>query len=289
MLTDSNHIPPAYCYRCWFNQKPETCNLECAQALENEIMCQGPETVAAFMAEPVSGTSLCGATPRVDYFKRIREICDKYDVLLILDEVMTGFGRTGKWFGYEHFNIEPDILALGKGLGGGYFPIGAAVATSKVTDTIARKSGFFGAGFSWGGNPMACAVASKTIDYLKEHNLVERCNEMGEYLAQKLRELRNHPSVGDVRGMGLMQGLEFVKDKETKEPLDPEIHFSVQLAIECLSRGLGVQSSMGCDRGQAGDMIYLGPPFIITKEQIDEMVTILDKSLAEVENKNGFC
>jgi adenosylmethionine-8-amino-7-oxononanoate aminotransferase len=289
MLSDSNHIPPAYCYRCWFNQKPATCNLECAQALENEIMCQGPETVAAFIAEPVSGTSLCGATPRVDYFKRIREICDKYDVLLILDEVMTGFGRTGKWFGYEHFDVKPDILALGKGLGGGYFPIGAAVATSKVTDTIARKSGIFGAGFSWGGNPMACAVASKTIDYLKEHSLVERCNETGKYLAQKLKELRNHPSVGDVRGMGLMQGLEFVKDKETKEPLDPEIHFSVQLAIECLSRGLGVQSSMGCDRGQAGDMIYLGPPFIITKEQIDEMVTILDKSLAEVENKNGFC
>jgi adenosylmethionine-8-amino-7-oxononanoate aminotransferase len=285
MLSDNNHIAPAYCYRCWFNQKPEACDLECAQALENEIMCQGPETVAAFMAEPVSGTSLCGATPRVDYFKRIREICDKHDVLLILDEVMTGFGRTGKWFGYEHFNIEPDILALGKGLGGGYFPIGAAVATSKITDTIARKSGIFGAGFSWGGNPMACAVASKTIDYLKEHNLVERCNEMGEYLAQKLEELKNHPSVGDVRGMGLMQGLEFVKDKETKEPLDPEIHFSVQLAIECLSRGLGVQFGMGCDRGQAGDMIYLGPPFIITKEQIDEMVAILDKSLAEVEKK----
>ncbi len=287
MLSDSNHIPPAYCYRCWFNQKPETCNLECAQALENEILCQGPETVAAFMSEPVSGTSLCGATPRVDYFKRIREICDKYDVLLILDEVMTGFGRTGKWFGYEHFNIEPDILTLGKGLGGGYFPIGATVATSKVTDTIARKSGIFSAGFSWGGNPMACAVASKTIDYLREHNLVERCNEMGEYLAQKLGELKNHPTVGDVRGMGLMQGLEFVKDKESKEPLDPEIHFSVQLAIECLSRGLGVQFGMGCDRGQAGDMIYLGPPFIITKEQIDEMVSILDKSLTEVEKKNG--
>ena len=288
MLSDSNHIPPAYCYRCWFNQKPENCALECAQALENEIMCQGPETVAAFMAEPVSGTSLCGATPRVEYFKKIREICDKYDVLLILDEVMTGFGRTGKWFGYEHFDVKPDILALGKGLGGGYFPIGAAVTTAKITDTIAQKSGIFGAGFSWAGNPMACAIASKTIDYLKEHNLVERCNEMGEYLAQKLEELKNHPTVGDVRGMGLMRGLEFVKDKETKEPLDPTLHFSVQLAIECLRHGLGVQFAMGCDRGQAGDMIYLGPPFIITNEQVDEMVTILDKSLAEVEKKNGF-
>ena len=288
MLSDSNHIPPAYCYRCWFNQKPETCNLECAQALENEIMCQGPETVAAFIAEPVSGTSLCGATPRADYFKRIRQICDKYDVLLILDEVMTGFGRTGKWFGYEHFDIAPDILALGKGLGGGYFPIGAAVTSAKITDTIAQNSGIFGAGFSWGGNPMACAIASKTIDYLKEHNLVERCNEMGAYLAHKLEALTTHPSVSDVRGMGLMRGLEFVKDKKTKEPLDPALHFSVQLTFECLSNGLGVQFGMGCDRGQAGDMIYLGPPFIITTEQIDEMVAILDKSLTNVEKQNGL-
>jgi len=287
MLSDGNHIAPAYCYRCWFNQKPETCNLECARALENEIMCQGPENVAAFMVEPVSGASLCGASPRIDYFKKIREICDKHDVLLIFDEVMTGFGRTGKWFGYEHFDVKPDIMALGKGLGGGYFPIGAAVTTSKITDTIANNSGIFGAGFSWAGNPMACAVASKTIDYLKEHNLVEQSNKMGEYLAQKLEGLKNHPTVSDVRGKGLMQGVEFVKDKETKEPLDPDLHFSVQLAIECLSNGLGVQFGMGCDRGQAGDMIILGPPFIITKGQINDMVTILDKSLTNVEKACG--
>ena len=286
MLSENIHIPPAYCYRCWFNQKPETCGLECADALENEIMCQSPDTVAAFMAEPVSGTSLCGATPRADYFKKIREICQKYDVLLILDEVMTGFGRTGKWFGYEHFDIKPDIMAIGKGLGGGYFPIGAATVSAKVVDTIAQKSGIFTAGFSWAGNPMGAAIVSKTIDYLKEHQLVERCAEMGEYLAQKLDQLRYHPTVGDVRGMGLMRGLEFVKDKETKEPLDPGLHFSIQLAAETLERGLGVQFSAGCDRGQAGDMIYLGPPFIITKEQIDDLAAILDEALTEVEKKS---
>jgi adenosylmethionine-8-amino-7-oxononanoate aminotransferase len=141
MLKDDSHIAPGYCYRCWFKQKPETCDLECAQALETEILCQGPQTVAAFIAEPLSGMSLCAAHPREDYFKRIREICDKYDVLLILDEVMTGFGRTGRWFAFEHFDTLPDIMAMGKGLGGGYFPVGAAAVSAKVGDAIAQKSG----------------------------------------------------------------------------------------------------------------------------------------------------
>jgi adenosylmethionine-8-amino-7-oxononanoate aminotransferase len=288
MLCDNHHIPPAYCYRCWFNRTPQTCDLECAQALENEIMCHGPETVAAFIAEPVSGTSLCGAVPRVDYFKKIRDICDRYNVLLIVDEVMTGFGRTGKWFGYEHFGIKPDIMAMGKGLGGGYFPIGAAAVSAHVADTIAQKSGIFAAGFSWAGNPMGAAVVSKAMDYLKRHNLVERCHEMGTYLAQRLQELGHHPTVGDIRGMGLMRGLEFVADKKTKRPMDPSRHFSIQLAMETLKRGLAVQFSSGCDRGQAGDMIFLGPPFIITKDQIDDLVAILDASLTAVEKINGF-
>jgi len=288
MMSDSNHIPPAYCYRCWFNLKPETCNLECAQALENEIMCLGPDTVAAFLAEPISGTSLCGAMPRLDYFKKIRDICTKNDVLLILDEILNGFGRCGKWFGYHYYDIEPDIITLGKGIGGGYFPTGATVVKAEIAKTIAQKSGIFGAGFSWAGNPISCAITSKTIDYMKKHNLIARSKEMGGYLAQRLEELRTHPTVGDVRGVGLMRGLEFVRNKETKESLDPGIHFSVQLALETLNRGLCIQFSMGNDRGQAGDMIFLGPPFIITRDQIDDLVAILDESLTAVENKIGF-
>ena len=288
MLSEGHHIAPAYCYRCWFRQEPETCNLECAQALENEIMCQGPDNVAAFIVEPVSGVSLCGAVPRADYFKKVRQICDKHDVVLIFDEVMTGFGRTGKWFGYEHFGITPDILALGKGLGGGYFPLGAAVTTSKITDTIANNSGIFFAGFSWAGNPMACAVVSKTFDYITEHDLVARSNEMGEYLAKKLEGLKSHPSVGNVRGKGLMQGIEFVEDKKNKTPMNPDFHFSMKLASECLTNGLALQYGMGCDRGQAGDMIMLGPAFIISKGQIDDMVAILDTSIGHLEKACGF-
>ncbi len=282
-LADFSHIAPAYCYRCWFNKTPETCNLECAEALENEILCQDPGTVAAFLAEPVSGMSLCGAYPRLDYFRKIREICDRYGVLLILDEVMTGFGRTGRWFAYEHFGVEPDIIALGKGLGGGYFPIGAAACTARVAQTMERNSGMFMAGFSWAGNPMAAAVASKTVDYLEEHDLVARSAEMGEYFKSGLEKLAAHPSVADVRGLGLMVGVELVKDKSTKKPYAPEVQFCGRVAHAALKRGLFIEAGNGCDRGRAGDMIMFGPPFIISREDIDETLEILDRALTEAE------
>jgi adenosylmethionine-8-amino-7-oxononanoate aminotransferase len=287
-LASSYHIPPAYCYRCWFNQEPKTCILECAQALETEILCQGPQTVAAFIAEPVSGMSLCAAHPRPDYFKKIREICDRYGVLLILDEVMTGFGRTGKYFAYMHFDTPPDILALGKGISGGYFPMGAAAASAKVVDAIASKSGVFGAGHSWAGNPLGAAVALKAMEILDRDLLVERCAEMGEYFGRKLEVLRIHPSVGDVRGKGLMWGIEFVKDKETKEPLDPKLMFWAQLHQEAQRQGLVVECAAGCDRGQAGDMLMLGPPFIVKRSELDEIVATMDRVLSTMEHKFGF-
>jgi len=280
-LHNFTHIPPAYCYRCWFNKTPDTCNLECADALENEIMCLGPDNVSVFLAEPVSGMSLCGAVPKKGYFERIREICDKFDVLLMFDEVMTGMGRTGKMFAYEHFNVVPDILALGKGLGGGYFPIGAVAVPEHIHKKIADNSGMFGAGHSWGGNPLGCAVVSKTIDYLYEHHLVEHCDKMGEYLDHKLQDLYSHPMVGNIRGMGLMRGIEFVENKETKKALDPKFAFSARLAAECLKRGMFIEHAGGCDRGQSGDMIMFGPPFIITEAQIDKAVEILRQALGE--------
>lgn len=287
-LQDFAHIAPAYCYRCWFKQRPESCDLACAEALENEILCQGPDTVSAFIAEPISGSSLCAAVPRMDYFRRIREICDRYGVLLILDEVMTGFGRTGKFFCYEHFGVTPDILALGKGLGGGYFPIGAATCTARIAETIASKSGIFGAGHSWAGNPLGAAVVVKASQILEEERLVDRAREMGDYLAERLEDLRSHPTVGDIRGLGLQRGVEFVKDKETREALDPGLMFWMQLSHECLSRGEIMEVSFGNDRGQAGDLCMFGPPFIVSKEEIDEMVGILDEAVTAVEKNIGF-
>jgi adenosylmethionine-8-amino-7-oxononanoate aminotransferase len=287
-LSGTYHIPPGYCYRCWFNQKPQTCNLECAQALENEIMMQGPETVAAFIAEPFSGMSLCAAAPRRDYFKKIREICDKFDVLLIMDEVMTGFGRTGKYFAYEHFETPPDLIALGKGIAGGYFPLGAAAVTSRVVDAIARGSGIFAAGHTWAGNPLGAAVAIKTMDMLEEHDLIARCAEMGDYLGNRLEELRIHPIVGDVRGEGLMRGVEFVKDKETKEPLDPALMFWIDVHGEAQKRGLVIEASGGCERGQAGDMMMIGPSFFVTRDEIDEIIGLLDEILTGMDKKLGY-
>ena len=287
-LKDFVHLPATHCYRCWYGRSPETCDLECAEALENEILCLGPETVSAYIAEPVSGHSLAAASPPNAHFTRIREICDKYDVLMILDEVMSGVGRTGKWYGYQHHEVVPDIIALAKGLSAGYFPVGATAVKAKIHDTIANNSGVFGSGHTYGGNPLAAAVVCRVIDYLNEHDLIARCAAMGHYLVDKLETLRSHPTVGDIRGKGLQRGVEFVQDKETKAPLDAQLHFSQQIQDEALQRGVHIESSSGCDRGQAGDTIIFGPPFIITKDQIDEMIDILDQTISVVEKRIGF-
>ena len=159
-LKDFVHLPPTYCYRCWYGKTPDSCDQACAEALENEIRCLGPETVSAYIAETFSGHSLAAASPPDGHFKRIREICDQYDVVMILDEVMCGVGRTGKWYGYQHHGVTPDIVASTKGLSAGYYPIGAAMVVPKIFNVIAGKSGIFGSGHTYGGNPVAAAVVS---------------------------------------------------------------------------------------------------------------------------------
>jgi len=287
-LNDFVHLPATYCYRCWYGRTPETCDHECAQALENEILALGPETVSAYIAEPVSGHALAAAFPPDEHFRRIRAICDRYGVLMILDEVMSGVGRSGKWYAYQYHDAVPDIIALAKGLSAGYFPVGAAAVRARIYDTIAAKSGIFGSGHTYGGNPVAAAVVCRVLDYLKEHQLVERCAEMSTLLAAKLESLKSHPTVGDIRGRGLQWGVEFVRDKETRETLDPQIHFSQQIQDEALRLGVHIESSFGCDRGQRGDTIIFGPPFIITAQQIDDMVGIVDEALTVVERRIGF-
>jgi len=287
-LSEFGHIPPAYCYRCWFGREPGKCNLECAQALENEILCQGPETVAAFIAEPISGMSLCAAEPAEGYFRKIREICDKYDVALILDEVMTGVGRTGKYFAYQHFGIVPDVISMGKAVSGGYFPLGGVACTGRFFNEMYKNNGSFKSGYSWNGNPLGAAIAVKTFDYLAEHKLVENVASMGEYLKSKMVQLAYHPTVGDVRGRGLMIGMEFVKNKATKETFDPEMNLSQQLFREAVNRRLFIDASSGCDRGQSGNQLMVAPAFIVTKEQIDTIVDRLDQVITTVEKNNGY-
>jgi len=286
-LTENGHIPPAYCYRCWYGKEPGSCKLECAKALEYEILCQGADTVSAFIMEPISGMSICGAHPPEEYFKTIRAICDKYNVLLIFDEVMTGMGRTGSLFAYQQFGIKPDILALGKALSGGYFPIGAVAITPWMHKAIEMGSGEFPPGYSWSGNPLGAAIVRKTFEILKEKKLVAAVKKRGEYLRKKLLELaEKHSSIGEVRGRGLMQGIEFVQDKETREPFPPEIQFASQIKETLMQNGMIVEASTGCDKGVRGDMIMISPPFIVTNQEIDKIVEILDKVIKEVELRN---
>jgi len=280
MLIDFPHIPPAYCYRCWLGKTRDSCDLDCAWALDREIRAAGPEHVSAFIAEPVVGATL-GTVPAPEgYFQVVREICDERGVLFIADEVMTGFGRTGRNFGIEHWGVKPDIIATAKGISSGYYPLGAVIASDEVHDAF---RGAFAHGHTYTGHPVACAVGSAVLDYMEKHRLVQRADELGPYLLKGLEELRGRPSVGDVRGLGLFAGVEFVRDKASKEPFPPEVGFSRRVLERCFDNGLLVYPGTGTVDGVRGDHIQVAPPLVATRPQIDEIVALLDRSIAEAE------
>ena len=288
LILHTPHIAPAYCYRCPFGMEPEKCNLECAEELERTILYEGPESVFAFMIEPVVGATAGVLVPKDGYFQRIREICDKYDVLLIVDEVMTGVGRTGKNFAVDHWGVTPDIMVCAKGLSGGYTPIFCVVTKEEIRQVIKEHHGAFVHGHTYSQNPLSCAIASRVLDYLKEHELVSRSAKMGAYLLEKLKVLERHPIVGDVRGLGLFAGVEFVKNKETKEPFDSGLKVNTLIGNRAFQKGLISYPGGGGADGVHGDHIVIAPPFIITEEQIDEIVKILDESIAEITEEKGL-
>jgi hypothetical protein len=221
--------------------------------------------------------------PPDGYWPRIREICDRYDVLLIADEVMTGFGRTGRWFALQHWGVVPDILATSKGATGGYCPLSITAAPRHLVDTIVSGSGNFVHGGTFSHHPVATAVGLAALRYLQEHDLVAEVARKGVLLKEKLRTgLEDIPCVGDVRGIGLMWGVEFVADRATKEPFPSQAHFAQQVADAALARGLVVYPGSGCVDGTAGDHLTLGPPFIIAAEQMDELVALLRATLEAV-------
>ena len=282
MLLDFPHIPPAYCYRCWFGKTHDSCDLDCAWALDREIRAVGPEYVSAFIAEPVVGATL-GTVPAPDgYFQVIREICDEHGVLFIADEVMTGFGRTGRNFGIEHWDVEPDIMATAKGISSGYLPLGAVIASDKVYYAFEDP---FAHGHTYGSHPVACAVGAAIIDYIEKHKLVQRSAELGPYLLKGLETLHDRLSVGDVRGLGIFAGVEFVRDKGSKEPFPPEVRFSRRVLENCFRNGLLVYPGMATVDGVRGDHIQVAPPLVVTRTQIDEVVELLDRSIAEAERE----
>ncbi len=286
MLQNQPHIPPAYRYRCDYCQEKPGCTLQCANALEKEIRRQGQENVAAFIAEPVVGATL-GAVPAPDgYFQRIREICDKYGVVFISDEVMTGFGRTGTSFGIDHWGVVPDLIATAKGVSGGYTPLGAVIATDEIVETLARNDANFVAGHTYTGNPLSAAVGLAVLQYMHKHALIENSRVQGERLLQGLEKvMAHHPIVGDVRGKGLMVGLEFVRDRLTKEPFPVGMGIANRIGQAALDRGLISYPLQGCVDGVEGDMLKFTPPMTITADQVDELLATLDEAIGVVERE----
>jgi adenosylmethionine-8-amino-7-oxononanoate aminotransferase len=282
MNINSPHIPPAYCYRCPFEMNRQTCRLKCARALETEIRQQGDENVAAFVVEPVVGAAL-GAVPAPDgYFGVIREICDKYDVLLIDDEVMAGWHRTGPRFAIEDWDVTPDIIACAKGMAAGYATLSAVIAREDIWATVESTGAPFSAGHTMDLNPVSCAGALAVIDYLEQNDLGTRSREMGAYLLERLRELLELRIVGDVRGKGLMCGIEFVKDKETREPFPPGLKVSNRIQAAAFERGLIIFACTGAVEGVAGDMMLVAPPLVVSRAEIDELIAITRSAIETV-------
>ena len=276
LLTDFPRIPAPDPYRNP-NSKGST-----GESLEEEILRQGPETVAAFVAEPIIGSSAGAVVPTPEYYRRILETCKKYDILFIADEIMAGMGRTGKWFSFQHYDFIPDIMTLGKGINGGMIPLSAVVAKKEIVDVLAQTSGYFNHAQTYSHTPVICAVGLATVRYLKSERLVERCAEMGEVLRQKLSELREYDAVGDVRGKGLMMAVEFVKDRATKAPFPRSEKFAERFTEKAFQNGLVLWPNVGNADGTNGDLIMIAPPFTVTREEITEMVTLLKKTLEQM-------
>ena len=274
-------IPAPYCYRCPYRNTYPQCDLACARELENVIRQQGPQNVAAFIAEPIGGASTGALVPPEDYFGIIQEICRKYGIMLILDEVMTGFGRTGKLFGYQHWNIEADIIALSKGMAAGYFPLGAVMTRDRIVEEVVGRGGF-SHGFTYAGNPMACAVGLEVLNIIIENDLPGNATEIGSTLKNGLQRCRQrYPIIGDVRGKGLLLAIELVKDPQTCEPFQAELNICQRLTDIAFQEGLIIYPRRPIN-GLAGDHLLIAPPLIITAEEVDRLLSRLDRALARL-------
>lgn len=281
MLINFPKIHQFYHYRNpWECKTLEETSIKAALELEQEILRQGPDNIAAFISEPVVGSATPGIHPTNIYFKMIKDICEKYDILLIIDEVMSGFGRTGRKFGIDHYGVQPDIIIAAKGMSCGYTPIGAAVVSDEIFDTIMVKgSGIFVHGHTYGGNPLSCGIASKVIEIVEREKYVQNSHRMGQYLMKKLEKLYQYPIVGDIRGKGLMVGMEFVKNQDTKQPFEVKDKVNNLVMNNCLNEGIIMYPGGGSVDGNRGDHILITPPINIIKSEIDELVEGLEKAI----------
>jgi adenosylmethionine-8-amino-7-oxononanoate aminotransferase len=281
LLIETHHVAPCFDYR---GREPhetaEAYGERIAAELETKIVELGPETVMAFVAETVGGATSGAITPAPGYFKRIREICDRYGVLLLLDEVMCGMGRTGTLHACEQEGVAPDLMAVAKGLGGGYMPIGAALASERIVNAFVTGSGMFHHGHTYVGHPLACAAALAVQKVIRRDGLLANVRRQGAELSERLQErFGNHHHVGDIRGRGLFQAIELVADRASKEPFEPRLKLNAKIKAEAMSRGLMVYSMGGTIDGARGDHVLIAPPFIIDAALIGQIVDKLGEAV----------
>jgi adenosylmethionine-8-amino-7-oxononanoate aminotransferase len=281
MIQDMPKIGPAYAYRC------EDCangSLRCADELERTIRWYGHENISCFIAEPVVGATMGAVPAPPGYFQRIREICDRNDVLLVADEVMSGFGRTGRWFAIEYWDVVPDILVAAKGVSGGYAPLAVLIAHERVVGAMRAAGTPWVAGHTYAQNPVSAAAGLAVLDYLQRHNLERAARERGAELLAGLQDLKGrHRILGDARGMGLLLGVELVQDQATREPFPLEAGVAFRFGRACIEEGAAVYPGQSGADGQLGDHALVTPPLVVTSEQIASLVAAIDRALTRVE------
>ena len=275
------HIAPPYDYRCAYCAGDGGCSLACADELEKAILLEGPETVSAFFAEPIIGTTCSGVVPHANYYKRIREICDRYGVLFVADEVLTGYGRTGRPFAIQEWGVKPDMITAGKAIASGYAPLGATLISEEITDFFRTGKRRFVHGFTFSGHPGSCFVGQKVFEIMTRENLFERPATIGAHLFERLAALeQRHACIGQVRGRGLFAGIEFVADRASRRPFDETERFTARLAAGMRARGVIINPGVpGANFGKGGDHIQISPPFVISEAEVDQIVEALDDTL----------
>lgn len=280
MMKSMPKIPAPRAYLDGLDPSDPATGLHYANMLEDKILEEGPATVLAFIVEPIGGASTGALVPPAGYMRRIREICDQYGVLLIHDEVMTGGGRTGTFFGAEHWDVAPDLIALSKGFGAGYVPLGAMIARNDMVEAVLDAGGFIH-GYTYAGNPLACAAGLAVLDQIEQNNLTQNAAQMGDALTLRLQSLmQRYPIIGDVRGKGLLLAFEFMADRASKAPLPPELNAHARLVDIAYENGLIIYSRR-TRGGISGDHFLVCPPMIVTEPQLDEIAQILDRSLLQ--------
>ena len=288
LLEDFPTVHPPYCYRCPFNKTIQNCGYLCAYELETTIKRIGAEHIAAFIAEPVIGAAGAAITPPPEYFNIIKEICDRHNILFIVDEVMTGFGRTGTMFAFEQWGIVPDIAALGKGMGAGYTPIAATLVSHHVMEPILQGSKVVMSGHTLSANPQSCATSLAVLEYLEQNKIVQGVFEKSQYLMSALKQLQSRFSfIGDVRGKGLLIGLEFVQNPQSKAPFPRSLAFTQKVIKSAVRNGLLLYPAGAGIDGIHGDAIIISPPLTITVQEMDVLIEKLNMTCSDLEKLIG--